>query len=179
MSIVERAADMLGVADKTARRQVIQVDHHVADGEYVEQASAIQTALISGDAREAPPLLQPVQRALGTSHESKPGRVSRNTLTIEVDRLRDLSMVTPDAERTPIGESFRRIKRHLLANVASPKAETGTNLVMVTSALPGEGKTFCSINLAISIAMELDRTVLLVDADVARPSVLRGLLKFA
>jgi exopolysaccharide/PEP-CTERM locus tyrosine autokinase len=46
---------------------------------------------------------------------------------------------------------------------------------MVTSSLPGEGKTFCAINLAMSIAMELDHTVLLVDADVARPSVLRTL----
>jgi exopolysaccharide/PEP-CTERM locus tyrosine autokinase len=46
---------------------------------------------------------------------------------------------------------------------------------MVTSSLPGEGKTFCAINLAMSIAMELDHTVLLIDADVARPSVLRTL----
>jgi protein-tyrosine kinase len=46
---------------------------------------------------------------------------------------------------------------------------------MVTSALPGEGKSFTSINLAMSIAAELDHTVMLVDADVARPSVLRML----
>jgi receptor protein-tyrosine kinase len=43
---------------------------------------------------------------------------------------------------------------------------------MVTSALLGEGKTFCAINLAMSIAMEVDRSVLLVDADVMRPSVM-------
>lgn len=49
------------------------------------------------------------------------------------------------------------------------------NLIMVTSALPGEGKSFTAINLAISIAMELDNTVMLVDADVARPSVLNML----
>jgi receptor protein-tyrosine kinase len=46
---------------------------------------------------------------------------------------------------------------------------------MLTSSLPGEGKTYSAINLAMSIAMELDHTVLLVDADVARPSVLRTL----
>ena len=45
------------------------------------------------------------------------------------------------------------------------------NLIMVTSALAGEGKSFCTVNLAMSIAMEMDRTVLLVDADVARPTV--------
>ena len=49
------------------------------------------------------------------------------------------------------------------------------NLIMVTSSLPGEGKTFVAINLAISMAMELDTTVLLVDADVSRPSVLQRL----
>jgi len=42
---------------------------------------------------------------------------------------------------------------------------------MVTSPLANEGKTFCTINLAISMAMEMERTVLLVDADVAKPSV--------
>jgi receptor protein-tyrosine kinase len=42
---------------------------------------------------------------------------------------------------------------------------------MVTSSLPGEGKSFTAINLAISMAMEMDRTVLLVDADVAKPRV--------
>ena len=45
------------------------------------------------------------------------------------------------------------------------------NMIMVTSALPGEGKTFTSINLAMSIAMEMDKTVLLIDADVAKPDV--------
>jgi receptor protein-tyrosine kinase len=43
---------------------------------------------------------------------------------------------------------------------------------MITSSLAGEGKTFVSINLAMSLAMELDTTVLLVDADAARPAVL-------
>jgi protein-tyrosine kinase len=46
---------------------------------------------------------------------------------------------------------------------------------MVTSSLPNEGKSFTAINLAMSIAMEMDRTVLLVDADVARPSLPRVL----
>jgi exopolysaccharide/PEP-CTERM locus tyrosine autokinase len=84
-------------------------------------------------------------------------------------------MITPDGERTPNAESFRRIKRQILANVAKSKAGAPANLVLVTSALAGEGKTFCAINLAISIALEMDRTVLLVDADVAKPSVPQAL----
>src|SRR5262249_9403301 len=62
-------------------------------------------------------------------------------------------------------------KRHVLANIASAEPGTPANLVMVTSPLANEGKTFCAINLAISMAMEMERTVLLVDADVAKPSV--------
>jgi exopolysaccharide/PEP-CTERM locus tyrosine autokinase len=80
-------------------------------------------------------------------------------------------MITPDGERSPIAENFRRIKRQILANVASSKPGAPANLVMVTSALAGEGKTFCAINLAISIALEMDYSVLLVDADVAKPSI--------
>jgi receptor protein-tyrosine kinase len=49
------------------------------------------------------------------------------------------------------------------------------NRVMITSALPGEGKTFVSVNLAMSLAMELETQVLLVDADATRPAVLERL----
>jgi protein-tyrosine kinase len=54
-----------------------------------------------------------------------------------------------------------------------PRMDNGTpsNLVLVTSSVPGEGKSFCSVNLAISIALEVNRTVLLVDADVGKPSI--------
>jgi receptor protein-tyrosine kinase len=97
------------------------------------------------------------------------------TLLIDPDRLRQQNMTTPDGERTAVSESFRRIKRHILANVSNPDAPPGTNLVMITSSMPKEGKTFCTINLAISLAMEMDRRVLLVDADVLRPSVLAAL----
>jgi exopolysaccharide/PEP-CTERM locus tyrosine autokinase len=94
---------------------------------------------------------------------------------LDIEKLREQNMITPDGARTPITEGFRRIKRHVLANLANPGAGTAANLLMVTSPLAGEGKTFCTINLAISIAMEIDRRVLLVDADVAKPSVPRVL----
>jgi receptor protein-tyrosine kinase len=98
------------------------------------------------------------------------------TYKVDRERLRRQSMITPDGERTPVAESFRRIKRQILMNVVSPKAGTlPANLVLVTSSLQGEGKTYCAINLAISIALEMDRTVLLVDADVAKPSVPQAL----
>lgn len=93
---------------------------------------------------------------------------------INLVRLQQLGMVTHEGGRTGVAEDFRIIKRPLLR---SARGLDGTNirhgnLIVVTSALPGEGKTFCAINLAMSMAMERDTTVLLVDADVARPALL-------
>jgi len=98
-------------------------------------------------------------------------------VTIDLQRLAAMGYLTPDGPRTQISNEFRVIKRPLLKNVydgAGAPVERA-NLIMVTSSLPGEGKTFVAINLAISMAMELDTTVLLVDADVSRPSVLQRL----
>ncbi len=82
-------------------------------------------------------------------------------------------LILPGEERSGLAEQFRLIKRPLLANAfGAPQLRVRNgNLIMVTSSLPGEGKTFSTINLALSIAMELGRTVLLVDADVAHPQI--------
>lgn len=97
-------------------------------------------------------------------------------VALDLGRLRADGFVTPDAPGSLIAEEFRVLKRPLLANVIGSAAPiANANLIMVTSSLPGEGKSFTAVNLAMSIAMELDRTVLLVDADVARPSLPRVL----
>jgi len=102
---------------------------------------------------------------------------SINSIEIDVNKLRGLGMVTPDMERSKISEEYRLIKRPLLKNAFGKGATVvpNGNLIMVTSSFPGEGKTFSSINLAMSIALEMDKTVLLVDGDVAKPSVSRVL----
>ena len=101
----------------------------------------------------------------------------RNYRAINLARLHQMGMVTQDGGRTAAAEDFRIIKRPLLHNARDSHAAgiRHGNLIVVTSALPGEGKTYCAVNLAMSIAMEMDITVLLVDADVARPSVLKVL----
>jgi exopolysaccharide/PEP-CTERM locus tyrosine autokinase len=69
-------------------------------------------------------------------------------------------------------EQYRRIKRPLVDKALSGDAAVGeARLIMVTSALPGDGKTFTSINLALSMALERDISVLLIDADVAKRHV--------
>lgn len=102
------------------------------------------------------------------------GSKKKTTKEIEIDleNLRRRGIVTYDHSKSEIAEQFRLIKRPLLANAFNPDSGIKNgNLIMVTSSLSGEGKSFCSINLAMSIAMEMDHRVLLVDADVARPSL--------
>jgi len=99
------------------------------------------------------------------------------SIELDLARMAAAGMVTPDAPRSRIADEYRVIKRPLIMNAQGKGAvpvQNG-NLIMVTSSMPGEGKSFTAINLAMSIAMELDNTVLLVDADVARPSILRHL----
>ncbi|MEZ5571778.1 MAG: AAA family ATPase [Halioglobus sp.] len=94
-----------------------------------------------------------------------------NMVRIPFKELRELGMLTPAIPRSAIAEEYRTIKRPLLINIAgdsvTPPIPHG-NLIMVTSALEGDGKTFSSICLALSIAMERDKHVLFVDADTAK-----------
>jgi receptor protein-tyrosine kinase/non-specific protein-tyrosine kinase len=73
---------------------------------------------------------------------------------------------------SPIGEEFRKLKSSL---VKLTKGEKFKNTIMVTSAVPNEGKSITALNLSISLAEEYDHTVLLIDSDLRRPSVHRYL----
>ena len=104
---------------------------------------------------------------------ARPARKSRYG-EIDLDRMREMGFITPDISPTLTAEEFRIIKRTLLVNAFAKGdgAIHNGNLILVTSSQPGEGKTFCSINLALSIASEQDLTVLLIDADFAKPELL-------
>lgn len=102
---------------------------------------------------------------------------SQYNVKFDVKQLEAAGLVIQEREKSPLSEEYRLIKRPLLVNAFSKGATAvnNGNLIMITSALPGEGKTFTAINLSMSIALERDKTVLLVDADVARPVISRYL----
>ncbi len=105
---------------------------------------------------------------------SSTSKVKSQRLALDFAKLRHYGIITPDDKKNTITEQFRVIKRPLLVNSFNQSgagAVKNGNLIMVSSSLAGEGKSFCAVNLAMSIAMEMDHTVLLVDADVARPMV--------
>lgn len=97
---------------------------------------------------------------------------------IDRERLRAANMIDPDGPVTGLSEEFRIVKRQLLLAARGGKGlepvDRGER-ILICSAHPNEGKTFCAINLALSMASEKDNRVLLVDADFAKPSVLARL----
>lgn len=117
--------------------------------------------------------------ATASNHASAASAEDRRSRDVTVDllRMQRAGLLVPGQPRSQLEEEFRIVKRPLLENVRGQGAmrPDRANLIMVTSALPGEGKTQTAINLATSIAMELDHTVLLVEADVLRPSALERL----
>lgn len=93
--------------------------------------------------------------------------------TFDWDSLKKLGFIVPNHTDLQVAEEFRSIKRPLVINALAGE-ERGIerpNLILITSSVPGEGKSFVSINLALSIAAERDKQVLLIDADVSKPSI--------
>ncbi|HKA41267.1 MAG TPA: XrtA-associated tyrosine autokinase [Burkholderiales bacterium] len=169
MSLIERVADKLGSVSVGQQRKpaaALETADAAPPAAVIERASSR-----AGRLPDLPPVGDPLPEVNVEPVAPLPSRTSARTLQIDMERLHRQSIITPGGGRTPMAESFRRVKRHLLANMASAEAGTAANLIMVTSPFANEGKTFCAINLAVSMAMEMDRTVLLVDADVAKPSV--------
>jgi protein-tyrosine kinase len=104
-------------------------------------------------------------------------RTASRRIEIDLAQAEAAGVLLPSAPRSALADQFRVIKRPLVRNATgrgATKVANG-NLIMVTSAVVGEGKTFTAVNLAMSLAAEVDHRVMLVDADVERPSVARVL----
>jgi len=113
------------------------------------------------------------------SETTKSSSLSKCNDVLQLDKseLAQRGFLIDNGTRKSIKDEFRQIKRKLISNAFGAVSKTlhHSNLVMVSSSKPNEGKTFISINLALSIALEQDKTVLLIDADVLRPSINREL----
>lgn len=159
MNIIEKAASKL---DKISSK-------NRADGDIIERA--IRTIENKEETDAVRGKIAPVDKSAKTLvPESTTPKLKPKRLALNFDKLRHYGIITPEDKKTAITEQFRVIKRPLLLNSFNKEVKNG-NLIMVSSSLAGEGKSFCAVNLAMSIAMEMDHTVLLVDADVTRPMI--------
>lgn len=95
---------------------------------------------------------------------------------IDYDCLKQGGYLTPDSRDCALAETFRHIENQILqTGFSSSDCDKARNLLMVTSPQAGDGKTFCAINLAMSIALLEDTPVLLIDANMRRPGIARRL----
>lgn len=125
--------------------------------------------------RDVPVETKPVRPRAEVRPAAAPGRLAatlaaRPTYDINRESLRVAGLAPQGSAERRLTSEYRAIKRALLATLARRTGESAArgNSIMVASAMPGEGKTFTSINLAISLAAERDWTVILVDADGAK-----------
>ena len=155
MSIIEQAAERLAAARRASAAQSRGEDSLPTQSAEPTAGTPRQRLFADGAGRlHVPPTRVEDPAILLSSRESE-------------------FLLSPEGGRSRTAEEFRLIKRPLLDN-AFERPLAGVkypNLLMVSSSVQGEGKTFTSLNLAISITMEMDSTVLLIDADVAKPGL--------
>lgn len=126
-----------------------------------------------GETSPAPPAQPPLTQA---SAPLRPAPLSRERgAPIVLDRgvLRDAGLLPPEPDMKALARQYRNIKHPLVARAVGrgvARAPKGY-LIMIASAMTGEGKSFTAVNLALSLALEKDINVLLVDADVAKPQL--------
>ncbi len=160
MSIIEKAVDKLTNEPITPNKVVEQKESETVSpvfGEVLAEADRVSGHRFSSAD----------QKNIGPSASDTE---ASETVSIDLKQLQKEHIILSEEDNPRLHEELRMIKRRLLVNAAglgdSP-VDKG-NLIMVTSSVPDEGKTFIATNLAMSIAREIDRTVLLVDADIAK-----------
>ena len=131
-------------------------------------------AALRGAADEFP-AAEEMQAAVEAKPVARPAPARQNGKVMPVDRvaLAESGFILPDQRPGPLAEEFRIVKRQLLLRAAGeggPQIENG-RMILVCSAKPDEGKTFCSMNLALSMARERDLDIVLADTDLNNPEI--------
>ncbi|MCE2594191.1 XrtA-associated tyrosine autokinase [Motilimonas cestriensis] len=187
MSIIEKA-----LAKKKQRAAEASVDNQHEPGQTADTNSAINTDINASTLNASSPVSQPIQAVADTTTSAAKAKSASDStavvnkahdsselqnLSLDLHDLKQRGYLVDSNERSKTHEEFRFVKRRVLKTAFGPLKDTLThsNLVLVTSTLSNEGKTFTAINLALSIAMEQEKTVLLVDADVLNPSICNAL----
>ncbi|MCG7894421.1 MAG: XrtA-associated tyrosine autokinase [Candidatus Thiodiazotropha taylori] len=128
---------------------------------------------------------QPVEEKVSAAAEEKASPAVEETVNESIEEAKRINLdyealssngfIVPHSGNKQLSEEYRIIKRPLIRNALGKGAApiTHGNLVSIASSLPSEGKTFTAMNLALSIATELDTTVLLIDGDVLKYSLSR------
>lgn len=188
MSSIEKAIERFKKTSKFGSDE-LDIDFALADS-YGKQEQPSESAFVdeqaNGVTADDLPAIEEVSSREPVSHHAvapeknlaplHPGRVKRTAhYTFNYEALSRQGFITPNGDRNSTAEEYRSLKRPLLMNAFGKGAVPVPrgNLVMVVSSLPGEGKTFSALNLAMSMAMEKDKTVLLVDSDVVKLSLTR------
>lgn len=164
MSLIEKAAAKLKKGESLVER-ASRHEEKTSGGDAVD-------AQINGRPQGAAERLSPKAPAEKTSRKSS-AKVDINFDTMHQNNI----LTDKELGNSVTAEEFRIVKRSLLLSAFSKgdAAIPNGNIIMVTSTQPDEGKTFCAVSLAMSMAAERDLTVLLVDADVSKPDVLNTL----
>ena len=177
-SLFERASGAFGLDRFRPAPVPVQLDGATPKRErpVVREQGPVETLPTSVPVAPEPTMAgsshQPV--VAGYQAAEKPVRFGGERHQIDRDRLAERGMIIPEAGATALLEEFRIVKRQVLA-AAQAAGDAAARRVLICSPHPGEGKTFCAVNLAIAMAGERDTEVLLVDADFAKPSILSTL----
>lgn len=178
MSLIEKAADKMKKSESLIERAAKKMKEASSDA----VVSANGKHEISPDVNKVVDDAPQAKSFADSVIENKDLKKSRNRsgehkVHLDMENLRRNNILTADTENSIVAEEFRIVKRSLLLNAfakGDAEIENG-NIIMVTSSQPNEGKTFCSLSLAMSMATERDLTVMMVDADVAKPDILQTL----
>lgn len=137
------------------------------------EAGPLPLPRLAADAPVAKPVAKPVA-AVPVSDDDAAPVVLRKDGSIDRGLLAERGLLVPGAPIGVLAEEFRLVKRQLLLTARTVRKTAGdrSRTILVCSANPNEGKTYCAVNLAISMAAERETEVLLIDADFAKPDVL-------
>lgn len=142
-----------------------------------EASAAQEESNTAPDAEISTPVSPVAGQNSATASAAKIESNNDKMLHLNIENLKQRGFLVDPNERSQLHEEFRFVKRRILKTAFGPLNDTleHSNLILVTSSRTNEGKTYNSINLALSIAMEQDKTVLLIDADVLKPSICKEL----